>query len=63
MISAKRFAVSGPMSRPRPFSPKGVPSIASAAATSCSASAPNVEATTTSVGSTISTPSSFAFAR
>ena len=45
------------MSSPRPDAPNGVSSIASARATTCSASAPNVEATTTSVGSTISTPS------
>ena len=41
------------MSRPRPDAPNGVSSIASAAVTTCSASAPNFEATTTSVGSTI----------
>src|SRR6476469_9545557 len=60
IISANFFAVSGPMSRPRPLAPNGVSSIASAAVTSTSASAPNFDATTTSVGKTICTPSSSA---
>lgn len=62
MTSAKRAAVSGPMSSPMPEAPNGVDSIASAAATSCAASAPKDAATTTSVGSTSSTPRSAASA-
>src|SRR5690606_1007450 len=50
--SANAAAVSGPMSSPIPDAPNGVCSIASAGATTCSASAEKPEATTTSVGST-----------
>ncbi len=63
MISANFAEVAGPMSRPSPLAPNGVSSIESAAAATCSASAPNFEATTTSVGSTISTPRFSASAR
>ena len=61
--SAKAAAVTGPMSRPIPEAPNGVSSIASAGATTCSASAEKADATTTSVGSTSSTPRSAASAR
>src|SRR5665648_819082 len=57
-LAAKSTAESGPMSRP--IRPSG---IASAATTSCAASAAKASATTMSVGSTISTPAATACAR
>src|SRR5690554_2835892 len=63
IASAKRAAVCGPMSRPMPCSRQGVFSNESAAVTACSASAPNLEATTTSVGTSIVTPRRSASAR
>ena len=60
MTPANASAVSGPMSSPMPSTPNAVDSIASAATVSCSASAENAEATTTSVGTSSVTPSSSA---
>lgn len=57
---ANRAAVSGPMSRPMPSVPNDEDSMASAATVSWSASAAKAEATTTSVGRSMVTPSSFA---
>ena len=54
---AKLIADSGPMSRPSPLAPNAVFSISSAFVTSISASAPNLLATTMSLGRITSTPS------
>ena len=53
---AKFSADSGPMSRPNPDAPKSVSSILFALVTTVSASAPNLLATTMSLGRTTSTP-------